>query len=189
MGGLNKRDHLLKIGQDQILTKGFDLSSIKDITTAAGLPKGSFYHYFNSKDEFALEAMNEFIESFNEAIPDDQLDVSTLEKMIDLRIASIVKINFARECYISIMCHASKNRDEFFRTSVIDALEKSNEAMHQLIIALQKKKLINAGLKSNELLEFVDFAWRGARMKAKLLKSDTPLKVFKKYLIHHVLKS
>lgn len=189
MGGLNKRDHLLKTGQDQILSKGYDLSSIKDITTAAGLPKGSFYHYFNSKDEFALEAMDEFINSFSEVLPDDQLTVSTLEKMIDSRIDSIIKINFARECYMSIMCHASKNEDEPFRTSVIDALGKSNEAMHKLIVALQKKKLINADLKSSELLEFVDFAWRGARMKAKLLKSVAPLKVFKKYLFQHILKS
>jgi len=188
MGGLNKRDHLLKKGQDQILSKGYDLSSIKDITTAAGLPKGSFYHYFDSKDEFALEAMNGFIESFNETIPDDQLTVSTLEKMIDSRIDSITKINFARECYVSIMCHASKNEDEVFRTSVIGALGKSNEAMHTLIVALQKKKQINTGLKTAELLEFIDFAWRGARMKAKLLKSAAPLRIFKKYLVQHILK-
>lgn len=188
MGGLNKRDHLIKTGQEQILAKGYDLSSIKDITNAAGLPKGSFYHYFDSKERFALEAMNDFISSFGESIPDDQLSILTLEKLIDARIAAIIRINFARECYISIMSHASTNEDDAFRQSVVNALELSNETMYTLLKALKENELINPDLDLDELIEYVDFSWRGARLKAKLLKSDKPLKIFKKYLLEHILK-
>jgi len=182
MGGLNKRAHLIHTGQEVIWSKGYDLASIKDITNAAGLPKGSFYHYFESKEKFALEAMNEFIATFKEELPDSKNDLTSLEKLIDVRIASILKINYARECYMSVMCHAYTEQDEAFRVAVLDALELSNEAMHSLLVSLKDKRLINQNLAIDELMEFVDFSWRGARLKARLMKSDKPLILFKKYL-------
>lgn len=183
MGGLNKRLELIQKGQEVILSKGYDQSSVKDITTAASLPKGSFYHYFESKEKFALEAMNDFIESFQEKIPESEPSISTLEKMIDARIEGIIKINFARECYMSIMCHAYSNQEDSFRITVLEAIDKSNEAMHSLLRQLSEKKLINPSLELSELIEFIDFGWRGARLKARLLKSKKPLLIFKKYLL------
>jgi TetR/AcrR family transcriptional repressor of nem operon len=188
VGGKNKREHLIKIGQEVIWSKGYDLCSVKDITQSAGLPKGSFYHYFESKEKFALEAMTDFINSFKEKIPNNEKTIESLEHLIDLRIKSIVKINYARECYMSVMCHAYSEQEESFRLEVLDAIEKSNEAMLVLLTDLKKQQLINTDLSLDELVEFIDFSWRGARLKARLLKSDMPLQVFKKYLLELILR-
>ena len=188
MGGKNKREHLLKTGQELIWSKGFDLCSVKDITQAAGLPKGSFYHYFDSKEKFALEAMNSFIDNFKEKIPNDKYTVSSLKLLLDIRIDAIIEINYARECYMSVMCHAYSEQEDSFRIEVLDAIDRSNETMLDLITNLQSHNLINSELKIVELLEFIDFTWRGARLKARLLKSDKPLKIFKKYLMNYILK-
>ncbi|MEQ9405575.1 MAG: TetR family transcriptional regulator C-terminal domain-containing protein [Cyclobacteriaceae bacterium] len=188
MGGLNKREHLIETGQNQILTHGYDLSSIKNITAAAGLPKGSFYHYFESKEKFALEAMDQFVNAFEEQLPDKQDNLLTISKLIDARINAIVKINYARECYMSIMSHASTNEDEGFRHSVVNALERSTRTINSLLAKLMKKGLISSDYDLKELQEFVDFSWRGARLKAKLLKSEQPLVIFKKYLMEYILK-
>ena len=188
MGGINKRAHLISCGQEQIWAKGYDLCSIKDITSAAKLPKGSFYHYFESKEKFALEAMNEFIDTFQEEIPEGEFSIASLEQLIDARVASIIQINFARECYMSVMCHAYTNQEEAFRLEVLAAIEKSNEAMRQLLTILQAEKLIDNTLDLDELMEFIDFAWRGARLKARLEKSRLPLHIFKKYLFKLIIK-
>jgi TetR/AcrR family transcriptional repressor of nem operon len=183
VGGKNKREHLIKIGQEVIWSKGYDLCSVKDITQSAGLPKGSFYHYFESKEKFALEAMNDFIDSFKEQIPDNETSLESLSSLLDKRIASILKIEYTRECYMSVMCHAYSEQEEGFRLEVVTAIEKSNAAMKMLLANLKDLKLIKESLDLDELLEFVDFAWRGARFKARLLKSDKPLLIFKKYLM------
>ena len=188
MGGVNKREHLIKTGQELIWSKGYDLCSIKDITTEAGLPKGSFYHYFESKEKFAIEAMEQFIESSNEVIPDRKNDLSTLEKMIDLRIDSIMKIQFAKECYMSVMCHAYSEQEDGFRKKIVKSIDDSNESMRSILESLQEKKLMRAALSLEELMEFIDFAWRGARLKARIAKSDQPLRIFKKYLFEFILK-
>ena len=186
MGGINKRDHLIKSGQDLIWSKGYDLCSIKDITNAAGLPKGSFYHYFESKEKFALEAMQEFIENNPEKVSDNKYNLATLEGLIDQRIDSIIKIQFAKECYMSVMCHAYTEQEDAFRRKLIDAIDESNETMRTLLRELKDKEEIRADLDLDELEEFIDFAWRGARLKARILKSEKPLLVFKKYLIEFI---
>ena len=188
MGGKNKREHLIKVGQEVIWSKGYDLCSVKDITQSAGLPKGSFYHYFESKEKFALEAMNDFIDSFQEQIPENETGIESLEVLIDKRIRSIEKINFARECYMSVMCHAYSQQEETFRLEVVHAIDKSNEAVKMLLVDLKTRNLLDNAIDLDELLEFIDFSWRGARLKARLLQSGEPLNIFKKYLLALIQK-
>ena len=188
MGGINKREHLIKTGQELIWAKGYDLCSIKDITNLAGLPKGSFYHYFESKEKFALEAMQEFIENNPEKVKGSSYTLQTFEDLIDKRIKSIVKVQFAKECYMSVMCHAYSDQEDNFRQDVVNAIDKSNDTMRNLLSDLLTNGHIRKELQVNELLEYIDFTWRGARLKARMLKSDKPLKLFKKYLVDFILK-
>jgi len=183
MGGVNKREHIIEVGQEVIWSKGYDRCSVKDITVAAGLPKGSFYHYFESKEKFALEAMNAYILSFSERLPEKTPNLKTLEKLLDSRIESIVKINFARECYMSVMAHAYSNQDDNFLQEVLAAIVSSNETMRSLLESLRSQDLIDPNLDLDELLEFIDFAWRGARLKARLQASEKPLLICKAYIL------
>lgn len=50
------RDTILATGQRLMAAKGFSAVGLNEILTSAGVPKGSFYHYFGSKDAFG-EAM------------------------------------------------------------------------------------------------------------------------------------
>ena len=46
----NTRQHILETGQRIIAGKGFASVGLNEILTTAGVPKGSFYHYFDSKE-------------------------------------------------------------------------------------------------------------------------------------------
>lgn len=52
----NTRAAILATGQDIMSRKGFSAVGLAEILAEAGVPKGSFYHYFGSKDAFG-EAM------------------------------------------------------------------------------------------------------------------------------------
>ena len=49
------REHILKKGIELITEKGFHNTGISEILHSASVPKGSFYHYFGSKNEFGRE--------------------------------------------------------------------------------------------------------------------------------------
>ena len=47
-------DRLIETGLTLFRRNGFDATGIGEILETSGLPKGSFYHYFRSKEAFGL---------------------------------------------------------------------------------------------------------------------------------------
>src|SRR5882757_6117862 len=54
------RRRLLAAGRELVHARGFAASGVKDITDAAGVPKGSFYAYFASKEAFAAAILEHY---------------------------------------------------------------------------------------------------------------------------------
>ena len=54
------RLHLLETGTRLILGKGFSAVGLAEILGTAGVPKGSFYHYFRSKEQFGIELVQHY---------------------------------------------------------------------------------------------------------------------------------
>jgi TetR/AcrR family transcriptional repressor of nem operon len=64
------RLHILRVGKTLILGKGFTAVGLSELLTAAGVPKGSFYYYFPSKEAFG-EALLDWYFSEHLALLDD----------------------------------------------------------------------------------------------------------------------
>lgn len=58
------RAHILATGQRIIAGKGFSAVGLNEILTAAGVPKGSFYHYFGSKDAFGEGLLESYFDDY-----------------------------------------------------------------------------------------------------------------------------
>lgn len=58
------RDQILDCGERLIASKGFVGVGLSEILTAASVPKGSFYHYFSSKERFGEELLKRYIEDY-----------------------------------------------------------------------------------------------------------------------------
>jgi TetR/AcrR family transcriptional repressor of nem operon len=58
------RKSILANGQRIMAGKGFSGVGINEILTASGVPKGSFYHYFGSKDAFGEALLESYFEDY-----------------------------------------------------------------------------------------------------------------------------
>ncbi len=56
-------EKLMNAAMDCILKKGYNATSINDIVQAAGIPKGSFYYYFESKECFVNDLLFRYAEA------------------------------------------------------------------------------------------------------------------------------
>ncbi len=54
------REHLIEIGLQRIHKIGYTATGVMEILDLAGVPKGSFYHYFRSKEAFAQEVLQRY---------------------------------------------------------------------------------------------------------------------------------
>lgn len=58
------RQHILDCGQRLIATKGFVGVGLSELLGTAGVPKGSFYHYFASKEVFGSALLDHYFEDY-----------------------------------------------------------------------------------------------------------------------------
>lgn len=58
----NTRRKLVQAGLQLMLSRGYSATSIDDVCSRAEVSKGSFYHFFSSKEEFGLAVLDAFFE-------------------------------------------------------------------------------------------------------------------------------
>lgn len=58
------RDNILAVGQRIMSGKGFSAVGLNEILAAANVPKGSFYHYFGSKDAFGEALLARYFDDY-----------------------------------------------------------------------------------------------------------------------------
>lgn len=84
------KDELIKNGKKLFAAQGFKKTSVKEITDITGIATGSFYNYFNSKEELFLtiyfEENNKAKKEINEAIDQAQEPTEVIVNVVHLLI-------------------------------------------------------------------------------------------------------
>jgi TetR/AcrR family transcriptional regulator, transcriptional repressor for nem operon len=60
----NTRQHILETGLGIFAGKGFASVGLNELLKAAGVPKGSFYHYFESKEQYGQALLEDYFERY-----------------------------------------------------------------------------------------------------------------------------
>ncbi|WPC66938.1 TetR/AcrR family transcriptional regulator [Rhodoferax ferrireducens] len=58
------KHHILDCGERLVASKGFVGVGLAEILSVAGVPKGSFYHYFGSKERFGEELLVRYLDQY-----------------------------------------------------------------------------------------------------------------------------
>lgn len=60
----NVRQHIIDVARTLITHKGYSAVGLAEIVKAAGIPKGSFYYYFQSKEVFAEALLEHYFSNY-----------------------------------------------------------------------------------------------------------------------------
>jgi TetR/AcrR family transcriptional repressor of nem operon len=66
--GKNVRQNILDVAQRLVGKKGFSAVGLNELLQTAQVPKGSFYHYFKSKDAFGVALLDEYFATYLQEI-------------------------------------------------------------------------------------------------------------------------
>jgi len=58
------RQHIIDVAKSLMTHKGYTAVGLMEVLKAAGIPKGSFYHYFRSKEEFGQALLEEYFQEY-----------------------------------------------------------------------------------------------------------------------------
>src|ERR1700757_2908455 len=66
------REQLVEHAEDVFRQQGFSAASVQDLTVAAGVPKGSFYNHFASKQDLAREILFRYVRATDTSMLADE---------------------------------------------------------------------------------------------------------------------
>ena len=183
MKRIHSKDEIVQAGLDLILSKGFNATGVEAILKQANVPKGSFYNFFSSKEEFGLAIIDQYVaevgELFHTIFTDESLPpLERIKKSFEARIAKFEGYDCAKGCLIGNLSLEMSDQYESVRERLEQALQVWAKDLSRLLLQARKEKTIPEDLDPEMLAENLISSFQGALLRSKVKKSSEPLKNF-----------
>ncbi|MFM8332130.1 MAG: TetR family transcriptional regulator C-terminal domain-containing protein [Candidatus Methylumidiphilus sp.] len=182
------REKLLDQGVALFTEQGYHGAGLQDILNSVGVPKGSFYNYFASKEEFGAAAIGHYIEPFIQMLdgwlkrPD--LDArAALEGYFGELIAELERRNYAGGCLLGNLIGEIGDTSATCRLALSAAVRRYRDTLRLGIERGQREGLFRADLSAEEMADCLSDAWQGALLRMKVEQSVAPLQACCRHLL------
>lgn len=188
------RDTLVEAGVRIMMEKGYNHTGLREVLKSSGVPKGSFYHFFGSKEEFGLAVVDSYIDDFAGFMA-AHLGNSDLPPLQRLRrfFEEATKMFEARGCWGGCMVgnlgQELADQNEIFRKRIAGAIEDWRGDFAACLTEAREQGEIADSVDPGDLANFLLDSWEGAILRMKVTKSVEPLNRFIRYAFGAILKS
>ena len=189
----DKKLLLINIGTAIFTQKGFSITSLDEIVEIAEIPKGSFYYYFKSKDEFAIEVIKNYGIYFSKKLQrilsnDKKSPLERLKEFTKEAEAGVKRYEFKRGCLIGNLGQEMATLEERFRIELLNVIADWRDQVRQCIDLAKDQQEIKTIVDASELANFFWCAWEGAVLCSKLELSTQPLNIVSRLFITEILQ-
>lgn len=177
------REALLHAGMRLLTEQGFLSTGLDTLLREVGVPKGSFYHYFASKEAFGRAVLECYAGYFAAKLDRWLLDETRppLARLIDFVAdarAGMARHGYRRGCLVGNLGQEVTQLPEGFREQLEAVLGDWQARLAACLRAAQQDGSLAATLDCDELAAFFWIGWEGAVLRARLVQSDAPLETF-----------
>jgi TetR/AcrR family transcriptional repressor of nem operon len=193
MGKGSTRDLMLDVGRELFLERGYNHAGIESILHAAGVPKGSFYHYFSSKEDFGLEVLNRFAAGIDAELERflDDASLAPLERMRQFGEAVCRRLESRQGrcgCLVGNLSQEMADQSEAFRTRLETIFQGWVERFANCFLEAQATGALPGDVDAKELAEFWISGWQGALLRGKTTRCSAPLRTFLNLMFGYVFR-
>jgi TetR/AcrR family transcriptional repressor of nem operon len=178
----NVREQLLEAGLKVLNARGFNGTSVQDITEAAGVPKGSFYNHFESKEALGAEAVRRYIEraeASQQALRDPAVDpVIRLRRHFENLAHKVEEREFSGGCLLGNFAAELSDQSESIRTGVCNGFTNWSATMTAAVAEAQAAGSVSSAIPADVLAAFLLNSWEGVQVRARAEKNRAPLQQF-----------
>jgi TetR/AcrR family transcriptional regulator, transcriptional repressor for nem operon len=177
------RETLLRAGVAALTEKGFSATGIDEVLKSVGVPKGSFYHFFESKEAFGAELIALYAEYFVRKLDQFFLDESLtplqrIEAFCLDAERGMSRFGFRRGCLIGNLGQEMNALPDSYRQQLTDVLGDWQARTQRCLEAAMAAGELPEGADCARLAAFFWIGWEGAVLRAKLEQRAEPLRVF-----------
>ena len=189
-----KRDQLLEQGLKLIIEQGYHGTGLKEILEKVKIPKGSFYHYFENKEEFGAAIVEyyiaPFIKQLEENFQNPAFDAYTaLLRYYQDAILEFEEKQFKGGCLLGNLMGEIGETSEVCRLALKKAVDDYRLIHEQVLDKARQEGSVRADLSARAMADLLISTWQGAILRMKVEKSVRPLQEFSQMLLQDYIKS
>ena len=170
---------LLEHGIAMLLRHGYHDLGITALLEATGTPKGSFYHHFESKEEFALAAIDLYMEHVHAGL-DECLNNTRLPPLDRVRrFFEETSEKYRSEGYLGCLLGGLGQElsgvSEVFRRKVEACFAEIAKRIAVCLDEARKRGDLPKRTDSRALADLIVNCWEGAALRTRMLRDPAPL--------------
>src|SRR5574343_73037 len=179
---LETRELLLRAGLEVLTEKGFAATGIDEVLKRVGVPKGSFYHYFDSKEAFGADLIERYASYFARKLErhfrdDSMTPLERIKAFVDDAQAGMARHDFRRGCLIGNLGQEMAALPESFRARLNAVFCDWERRLACCLETAKEAGEIPAVVDCAQQATFFWIGWEGAVLRAKLERSAKPLEI------------
>lgn len=166
------REKIVAAGRRAMLAHGYDGTGLGPLLASVAVPKGSFYHFFASKEEFAGAVLAAYAEDYRQLrqaqFADTALSPMTrLERNLEHLEAESISEQGVAGCLYGVLAQAAPALGEDLRAQLKAVFALWEQDLAALIAEAQQAGELDAGLDPAEAAAYVIDAYEGAVIRAR----------------------
>jgi len=186
------RDHLIDVGLELMRKHGYGATGLQELLRAADVPKGSFYHHFGSKEEFAAAVIERYLalegghceEVFGNV---RQAPLKRLRRYFEDLIRLAGQTAPTPGCLLGSLSLEVANVSPLLQGHLNSSFNHWQAAVAAVLREAMEKSDLPKSTKPEALAGFILNSWEGALLRSQADKSNAPLKDFLHYVFEEML--
>ena len=174
------KELLLAKGAEIMHRKGYNDSDIQEVLEATGVPKGSFYYYFKSKEDFGLQDLYSSVmfETLRAKMAlTDRSIVDRVRGFFREMTDHVVESAFTG-CPLGNLAQEMGYASEPFRLKLNEIFKRLESEVAECLREAQAAGEIGPSVDPDDLAVFLVSGWEGALLRMKLTQDKTPFDIF-----------
>ena len=173
------KDRLLESGLELLLRHGYNDLGLQSLLQSTGVPKGSFYHHFHSKEDFALQVVDRYMAEVHAGL-DASLGDTALPPLDRVRrFFELTREKYHGEGYLGCMLGGLGQElagvNDTFQNKIETCFSQMADRIAACFEEAREDGTLSPQAEPRVLAELVLNCWEGAALRSRLRRERSPL--------------
>ena len=182
------KQRLLDVGMAMLLEHGYHDLGIQALLTATGTPKGSFYHHFKDKEDFALQVIDAYMQQVHAGLDGclDDAGSAPLDRV--RRFFEMTQKSYRKQGYMGCLLGGLGQElsgvSDLFRRKIEGCFSEIAKRIAVCLEEARQRGDIPAGSNTRGMASLLVDCWEGAALRSRLRGNAAPLTAMLDFYFH-----
>ena len=187
------KQRLLDAGLPMLLKHGYNDLGIHALLVATSTPKGSFYHHFKDKEDFALQVVDQYMQAVHAGLDACLEDKSRLPLERVRHFFETTQQHYREEGYMGCLLGGLGQElsgvSEVFRRKIEECFSEIADRIAVCLDEARQRGDIPAESDARHMASLLVDCWEGAALRSRLRRDAAPLNAMLDFYFHRAVAS